>query len=304
MTLDRARLAQIVTAQGPTARVVIAAHKGSVPRETGTAMLVTATATHGTIGGGALEHAAIAHARTLLPGTESSITHHPLGPALAQCCGGHVTLLTEVFTAETLGQIPQSGLYTRPTRIDHGPKPPSVPNTLQNGWFAEPIADPHPPLWIYGAGHVGRALVHTLHDLPFQVTWVDDARARFPKHIPDHAAMLVAVDPAQAIRHAPSDAHHLVLTYSHALDLDLCHRILGRPFATLGLIGSATKRARFLNRLAALGHSPETLARLTCPIGDPALGKHPQAIAVSVVHALLLPKAAKQNGTTDRGHLA
>lgn len=304
MTLDRAQLAQSVAAQGRIARVVIAAHKGSAPRETGAAMLVTATTTQGTIGGGALEYAAIAHARSLLPSAQSSVTRHPLGPELGQCCGGHVTLLTEVFTAETLAQIPRSGLYARPTGADQGTPPPTIPHTLRNGWFAEPIAGPYQPLWIHGAGHVGRALVHTLHDLPFQVTWVDDARARFPDHIPDHATMLVAANPVHAARHAPPNAHHLVLTYSHALDLDLCHQILSQPFSTLGLIGSATKRARFLNRLAALGHSPETLARLTCPIGDPALGKHPTAIAVSVVHALLLPKAATQSGTTSRGHLA
>ena len=160
------------------------------------------------------------------------------------------------------------------------------------------------PLWIYGAGHVGRALITTLAGLPYAVTWIDDARARFPDPIPDHATMLVAQNPTDAARHAAQDAHHLVLTYSHALDLSLCHQILSQPFASLGLIGSATKRTRFLKRLRALGHSEQTLTRLTCPIGDPTLGKHPQAIAVSVVHALLKPQAAATSGATNKGQHA
>jgi xanthine dehydrogenase accessory factor len=96
-----------------------------------------------------------------------------------------------------------------------------------------------------------------------------------------------AADPALLADHAPSGAEHLVLTYSHALDLELCHRLLSRGFGRLGLIGSATKWARFRSRLAALGHSPAQIARIDCPIGDPGLGKHPQAIAIGVAGALL-----------------
>jgi xanthine dehydrogenase accessory factor len=174
-----------------------------------------------------------------------------------------------------------------------------VRTRLIDGWLVEPVAAAPLALWLYGAGHVGRAIVSVLADLPVAITWVDDATQRFPPEIPPQARRLLAADPARAVAHAPDTAHHLVLTYSHALDLALCHAILQRRFASLGLIGSATKRARFLKRLGALGYPPERLARLTCPIGDPALGKHPQAIAISVAHRLLLDAPACAQGRNE-----
>jgi xanthine dehydrogenase accessory factor len=94
-------------------------------------------------------------------------------------------------------------------------------------------------------------------------------------------------DPGLAVALAPKDAEHLILTYSHALDLDLCHRLLTHGFSACGLIGSATKWARFRSRLAALGHSAPAIDRIDCPIGNPSLGKHPQAIAIGVASAFL-----------------
>ena len=171
-----------------------------------------------------------------------------------------------------------------------------APTQLQ-GWFIEPVARPTRHLWVWGAGHVGRALVQVIAPLPdLAITWIDVAPDRFPPDIPGNVAPLPATDPAALVPHAPHDADHLILTYSHALDLDLCHRLLTHGFASAGLIGSATKWARFRSRLAALGHAPQTIARITCPIGDPSLGKHPQAIAVGVAHAFLTPAstAARQ----------
>ena len=101
------------------------------------------------------------------------------------------------------------------------------------------------------------------------------------------------------VPHAPQNAHHLILTYSHALDLALCNALLGRGFAFAGLIGSATKWARFKNRLSAMGHGPVAINRITCPIGDPALGKHPQMIAIGVA-AALLKQAAQQEQRPDQ----
>lgn len=314
MTLVRDALAESIAADGATARVVIVAHAGSTPRETGTDMLVTARGIQGTIGGGALEHQAIARAQALLhTGKTRRLDRQPLGPALAQCCGGSVTLLTEVFTAQGLEQIPGRGVFARPVddkaaetaplkvqraERDARSGEPAV-HVYSKGWFAEPVEAALTPLWIYGAGHVGRALVTTLEGLPFDVTWVDDARPRFPDHPPDHVTMLVAADPAAAAALAPPQAQHLVLTYSHALDLALCHQILGQLHGRLGLIGSATKRARFSKRLIALGHSPASVGQMICPIGDPTLGKHPRAIAVSIVHALLsAPAVAHPVGQT------
>ena len=119
------------------------------------------------------------------------------------------------------------------------------------------------------------------------MTWIDTDRSRFPQEIRPDVTPLIAADPGRVVRHAPDDADHLILTYSHALDLELCHRILGRPFRTLGLIGSKTKRARFWTKLQALGHSPAQISRINCPIGDPALGKEPKAIALGVAAGLI-----------------
>lgn len=299
---DLSALRQIIATHGPTARVVIAAHQGSSPREVGAAMLVWATGQSGTIGGGALEHQATAAARAMLAQAASRLTRHALGPQLGQCCGGAVTLLTEVYSAESLPT--EAPLIARPAAAT--PMPLAVKRLLAiarnqgslpapqliEGWMVEPLAQPLRQLWVWGAGHVGRALVHTLAPLPdLAITWVDTAPDRFPATLPENTRALPVADPANAVALAPPDAEHLILTYSHALDLDLCHRLLSHGFSACGLIGSATKWARFRSRLAALGHSPHTIAKIICPIGDPALGKHPQAIAIGVASQFLRPQA-------------
>lgn len=308
---DLAALTRAVAAHGRVARVVIAAHDGSSPRETGAAMLVWEGGQEGTIGGGALEWEATTRARSLLAQGGTRLDRQALGPNLGQCCGGAVTTLTEVYDKATLPQ-PQAGTVAR--SADGRPLPLAVARLLDRaraqglrpgpillqGWFLEPLAHPTRQLWIWGAGHVGRALVGVLAPLPaVQITWVDVAPDRFPEALPENVAPLALPDPAAAVPQAPASAEHLILTYSHALDLDLCHRLLTHGFARCGLIGSATKWARFRSRLAALGHSPETIARITCPIGDPALGKHPQAIAIGVAAQFLAtaPAAARATQT-------
>jgi len=193
-------------------------------------MLVWNDHIEGTIGGGALEWQAIAAARRMFAtGTVQETQTIPLGPALGQCCGGSVTLAF----AET------TELTTKPKR----------------------------PLWVYGAGHVGRA--------------------RFPE---TDVTTLIAKDPAQIVKHAPENADHLILTYSHDIDLALCHALLLHQFASAGLIGSTTKWTRFRKRLQALGHAPAQITRIACPIGDPMLGKHPAAIALGVATAMITPQ--------------
>ena len=157
--------------------------------------------------------------------------------------------------------------------------------------MVEPVARPQRNLWIWGAGHVGRALVSVLAPLPgVAITWVDVGLDRFPEITPPNVRVLPVADPVCAVPLAPADAEHIILTSSHALDLELCHRILKNGCIHAGLIGSATKWARFRNRLLALGHSPHAIAQIECPIGAPALGKHPQAIAIGVATAFLTPK--------------
>ncbi len=309
MSFDAERLAAAVRRHGRVARVVVAGTRGSVPREAGTAMLVWAEGQEGTIGGGALEWEAVSRARRRLAseGAAPVADKMPLGPGLGQCCGGHVTLVTEVFGASELDAAPGAEPL-RVIRVEGAAEMPLAvrrllaaarregvlpPPGLVDGWLVEPVAVPSRALWIWGAGHVGRALAAILAPLPsFAVTWVDTGPERFPTPLPEGVTAVPAADPVALAGHAPQEAGHLVLTYSHALDLALCDALLRRGFASCGLIGSATKWARFRARLAAMGHAAGAIDRIDCPIGDPALGKHPHAIAVGVA-ADLLGRAAR-----------
>jgi xanthine dehydrogenase accessory factor len=296
---DLDALEQAVARHGRVARVVVAAHDGSSPREVGAAMLVWAGGQSGTIGGGALEHEATLRAGRMLAAGGTHLAREALGPKLGQCCGGAVTVLTEVFDATTLPQ-PEAGVIAR--AVDGRAMPLSVKRMLARargeglmphpvlvqGWMVEPVARAEREVWVWGAGHVGRALVAVLAPLPaVAITWVDVDAARFPDAVPAGVTCRVAAAPAALVAEAPVGAEHLVLTFSHALDLELCHRLLGHGFARCGLIGSATKWARFRSRLAALGHGAAQIARIDCPIGEPGLGKHPQAIALGVATAFL-----------------
>lgn len=245
--------------------VTVSGTRGSVPRETGAVMHVTLDTIDGTIGGGALEWEAIHIARAMIAdGLHEQSRTFPLGPDLGQCCGGVVTLN---FSADTLA-----------------------------------IEPTEPPLWIWGAGHVGRAIATTLG--PFenqQITLIDDSAARLPDPMPPRVRPLVAAQMPLAVAHAPEDAHHLILTYSHDIDLALCDAILRRGFTSCGLIGSATKWSRFRNRLTQMGHKDAQISRITCPIGDPSMGKHPQAIAIGVAARLIGRQLPQESATSASG---
>ncbi len=131
---------------------------------------------------------------------------------------------------------------------------------------------------------MGRAVVRACPPPAFAITWVDTAADRFPGDIPDHVTPVSAADMPRLAGNAPPDAHHLIFTYSHDIDLALCAALLARGGASIGLIGSDTKWARFQKRLRALGLDP---APITCPIGDKTLGKTPDAIAKGCVNRLL-----------------
>ena len=266
--------AQAWRAQGrPAVVVTVVAHQGSVPRETGTRMLVSDVDVVGTIGGGHLELQAIAAARALLQPSPFQPTalpveqRFPLGPALGQCCGGVVTLRYEPLVVSDPAHWA-------------GPAP---------RFF----------LQLFGAGHVGRAIVQLLAGLPCQVQWVDERVAEFPATpsvVEAPHIQRLCVDAVEAeVANAPPGAFYLVLTHSHALDLAITEAVLRRgDFAFCGLIGSQTKRARFLRRFEARGVTAEVLSRLTCPIGLPGIvGKEPAVLALAVVAQLMAHPAAQ-----------
>jgi len=306
-------LETLIKQHGPCIRVVTADVKGSGPREVGAAMIVWQHGQYGTIGGGALEFEAAKTARKMLcSGNRSSISRHPLGPALGQCCGGAVTLVSERIDPQMLAAITHdtgfarrvSGQLEQPLAIkrqlsDARSKGSPIQPSLQDGWWIEPMAQPRRALWVWGAGHVGRAFVEVLSPLPdFDITWVDTTRSRFPDDMPNGVQQLIASKPERVVPHAPADAEHIILTFSHALDLALCHGLLQHGFGFAGLIGSQTKWARFRSRLVDLGHPIHEISRITCPIGDPSLGKHPQAIAIGLAAKLLsLQKEKNHQGT-------
>ena len=246
--------------------ITVIAADGSTPREVGAQMAVTkAGDLIGTIGGGALEYAAIADARLAMTDKVQSARKRdwPLGPDLGQCCGGRVTTLIEVFQTADQDKIARLA---------------SEPNGEQT------------PLLLFGAGHVGRALVMALAPLPFAIRWIDSRAEAFPPLVVRTATPVLTDHPMAEIANAPSGAFVLVMTHSHALDLDIIAQALQRPdLAYVGLIGSATKRARFESRIKAMGGAPESLSRLVCPIGLPGIhGKEPATIAASVAADLLI----------------
>ena len=254
---------------------------GSVPREAGTRMLVSARQAIGTIGGGHLELMAIENARTLLanvPGFEPVDRNYPLGPALGQCCGGAVTL--------------------RFARLDA---------RSAQAW---PRPEPRFFLQLYGAGHVGRAIVRLLSAIPCDVQWIDERESEFPVDdpLPPHVER-VCVDQVEGeVDVAPAGACYLVLTHRHDLDMRIAEAILRRgDFGYLGMIGSKTKRARFLHRYEERGIPAATLGRMTCPIGVPGIaGKEPEVIAIAVVAQLLqlqLPPPAPAATVLDAGRM-
>ncbi len=255
--------------------VLVHQTQGSVPREAGTWMAVFARDVLGTIGGGQLEWQAIHEARRRLSGGEAqddAPTRHPLGPSLGQCCGGVVWL-----RFERVGSGDKDALSTR-------------------------LAPGLTPLALFGGGHVGQALVRVLSTLPYAVTWIDSRDGIFPPDVPagvrcEHS------DPVHAAVHdLASGAQVLIMSFSHAEDLDIVAACLRRlreqddlPF--VGLIGSRTKWATFRRKLAQRGFADAEMDRITCPIGIPGIrGKEPEVIAVAVAAQLLAAREGALSG--------
>lgn len=249
----------------PAILVTVDRVEGSVPREPGAWMAVFANGQVGTIGGGQLEWQLLAHGRAVLAGREPLQVHHrwALGPSLGQCCGGVVHLVCEAVSAADA---------------------PRLANRLRQG---------HWPVALFGGGHVGQALVQALAPLPFAVTWVDSRDGIFPPQVPPHV-LCEQSDPVQgAVRDLVPGSAVLIMSFSHAEDLDIVAECLLRQRARgdlkwVGLIGSRTKWASFRHRLEARGFTAAELNGITCPIGLLGIqGKQPAVIAASVVAQLL-----------------
>jgi xanthine dehydrogenase accessory factor len=322
------RLVDAIEAEGSAALVTLARVEGSSPREAGARMVVRPSGGfHGTIGGGALEFAALDAAQAALrsgrgPALSRSLA---LGPELGQCCGGRVEWRVETFDERDLAELSPlaiaegggeamlrarlgpDGRVERALRRGMDEERRLRPRPGEAGWI-EPIGTSARAVYLFGAGHVGRALALALAPLPFAVRWIDSRRDAFPALSPANVAFVHAREPAAELASAPDGALIVVMTHSHALDLEIVAAALsaGR-FGFVGLIGSSTKRARFLSQMRTAGLSPGSLAGLVCPIGVPGLeSKDPAVIAASTAAQLLIVRerlgAARQEARlTTRG---
>lgn len=268
----RALLAECARAGEDCVVVVVGHVEGSVPRERGAAMLVSARTIAGTIGGGHLELKSVAIAREMLSreadAASGSIRRFPLGPALGQCCGGVAHVAFHVCRA--------------------GIAPPDLELAAPAALF---------DLQLFGAGHVGQALVDVLAGVDCNITWIDSREQQFPERVPANARVEFSEAPQEEVAAAPEHAFYLVMTHSHALDFAIIERILRRDDAGFaGLIGSRTKRVIFERRLRERGVPQAAIDRMVCPIGLPDIaGKAPGVVAIAVA-AQLLAVATIQSG--------
>ena len=295
------------------AMVSIVDARGSAPREPGARMVVLEDGSFaGTIGGGTLEWQAIERARgALAKGTADgeappvSLSRMALGPDLGQCCGGSVRILLEVFApgraaeVQALADAEKAGLFATEGRIAErcvartvlDRDLPGGEDSLlaADGRLLERFGTRKQVLALIGAGHVGRAMIVALAPLDFSVVWIDPRRDEFPAIVPGEVRVVVAAEPAVELDAVPDGAFVLVMSHSHALDFDVVLAALrARRFGYVGLIGSASKKARFISRMRQAGLADDNIERLVCPIGiDGVTSKQPAVIAASVVADLL-----------------
>lgn len=315
-----------VTAAGDIAVLVtVASIRGSAPRETGAKMIVTANETIGTIGGGQLEYQCTRIAVGMLGSGENSSTQRfPLGASMGQCCGGVVEIFFEPVRAEMPGwlndlralhgqreaatlvsQIGRSGrkLVVTAERV-LGPEGEPLPDTvverarelmsqaaaaeIEGGFFLEPVLSSGFNIAVFGAGHVGTAVVAALSQLDCNIRWIDSRRNVF-RGIPKNVRAIETEQPALEVAAMPPGSFYLVMTHSHAIDFDVCDRILRRSDAAYcGLIGSRTKRRRFEKRYRQQGMPDNMIDSLICPIGVAGIsGKKPAEIAIAAAAEVL-----------------
>lgn len=249
----------------PVVRVRVQAVRGSAPREVGASMVVAQHRVLGSVGGGHLEWQAQAHARALLNGQSlPTQVRYALGANLGQCCGGEVVLEFAV-----------------------------LPSWAQAETALAADAPALQPVALFGAGHVGQALVRVLQPLPLRILWFD-SRSDAWGDTPPIQVQREQVDPVQdAVADLPASTRVLVMTHSHAQDLELIAACLQRQRRSadlpwIGMIGSTTKWTSFRQRLKQRGLDAAALDHITCPVGVPGIrGKQPEVIAVAVAAQLL-----------------
>lgn len=332
-------LHELVSEGEPCMLVTVAGVRGSAPRETGAKMIVTARELIGTIGGGQLEHqcAQIA-SEQLREGNERGLLRKfPLGADCGQCCGGVVDVMFETIGQsakawlEILRDFHDAGtdivVVTKPDAprtkyivSDAGceyespecEEPVAVADIakrileraeiaqMAEGFLLDPLARTNFNVAVFGAGHVGAAVVDVLSRLDVNIRWIDGRKRMFPARMPANVLAISSGDVAREASALPSGSYHLVMTHSHPLDLEICSRILGREdFAYCGLIGSVSKRRRFERLLRKQGLREDQLERLTCPIGVAGIaGKQPVEIALAVAAELLQTRDERAQAST------
>ena len=306
-----------LSVDGPAVLVTVALVEGSGPREAGARMLVARDRVDDTIGGGHLELRAMEIARAMLgDGRTRHMERFALGPSLGQCCGGVVHLAfelaqppqmallaarrrTNTWRMIALDGATDSALFDADGRGLWGSAAPHFSrergtHVMQENdgrrWLVDAVKAPADHLVLFGAGHVGLAIVRALAHLPCTVTWVDERDDMFPAQLSDNVTIEASDTPEALVAAAPPGASYLVMTHSHALDQRLAQAIMARPdVAWFGLIGSRTKRRQFEHRLRERGVAQGRIDAMVCPIGLPGIaGKAPAVIAASVAAQLLM----------------
>lgn len=247
--------------------------QGSTPREAGTFMLVSESAIWGTIGGGQFEFMAIQNARQLLMGNGVEVMDIPLGPEIGQCCGGRTQLRFRKVTAKLLEELEAK----HATETEHQPE-----------------------IFVFGAGHVGRALAAALAPLPLSVT-VIETRQEELANLPAETKTTLSPMPEALVWDMPAGAAVVIITHDHALDFLIAKEALARTdFAYVGMIGSSTKRATFSHWLAREGGEKASLERLTLPIGGSSVkDKRPEVIAAMTAAELLTAVSAYRSRSSS-----
>jgi xanthine dehydrogenase accessory factor len=316
-------LSDLAAAGEPVVLVTVAGIRGSAPREPGARMIVTATETIGTIGGGQLEYQCTRIAVDMLDGDEiPALRKFPLGASMGQCCGGVVDVLFEPLVSG----LPE---WLRDLRSLHGQRQPAVvvsgtdaaihfvvtadavfgagnldqsativeqardvlerrETQIIGAMFFNAIVSSDFNIAVFGAGHVGTAVVNALSGLDCNIRWIDNRRNVF-RSTPRNVRAIEAAEPALEVAALPPGSCYLVMTHSHPLDFEVCDRVLRRQDAAYcGLIGSVSKRRRFEKRFRQQGLSQAEIDKLVCPIGvDGISGKKPAEIAIAAAAEVL-----------------